>query len=242
MEATQPAPSSQRSRTRSPLRARTHALRGKRSLCPRLPLRCPRPKRSLSPNIVFRAGLPSTSFAASLPQPAKEALGFVETCAGLSAAWPSLPAVAALSWCLPCRSLHGVLARLLAHARASHSLLACAHLHLRIYVRAYLRTHSLTHARQASAYSLCVLTQGDRGARCTSTLAPRCRMQNEECDVLEMLGADRTTALLGVLAQTMRASTATAARGPSCGGRRNGGRRNGGRRNGGPAHGGAPRA
>ena len=153
MEATQPAPSSQRSRTRSPLRARTHALRGKRSLCPRLPLRCPRPKRSLSPNIVFRAGLPSTSFAASLPQPAKEALGFVETCAGLSAAWPSLPAVAALSWCLPCRSLHGVLARLLAHARASHSLLACAHLHLRIYVRAYLRTHSHTHSRHSHTHT-----------------------------------------------------------------------------------------
>ena len=124
-----------------------------------------------------------------------------------------------------------LLACLLTHV-LTHSLLACAHLHLRIYVRAYFRTHSLTHARQASAYSLCVLTQGDRGARCTSTLAPRCRMQNEECDVLEMLGADRTTALLGVLAQTMRASTATAARGPTCGRRRNGG----------PAHGGAPRA
>ena len=147
MEATQPAPSSQRSRTRSPLRARTHALRGKRSLCPRLPLRCPRPKRSLSPNIVFRAGLPSTSFAASLPQPAKEALGFVETCAGLSAAWPSLPAVAALSWCLPCRSLHGVLARLLAHARAySLATRLCSPplAYLRTCILAYSLTHTLT--------------------------------------------------------------------------------------------------
>ena len=154
MEATQPAPSSQRSRTRSPLRARTHALRGKRSLCPRLPLRCPRPKRSLSPNIVFRAGLPSTSFAASLPQPAKEALGFVETCAGLSAAWPSLPAVAALSWCLPCRSLHGVLARLLAHARACSLATRLCSPPL-AYLRTCILAYSLTHSRTPG---VCVLT------------------------------------------------------------------------------------
>ena len=157
MEATQPAPSSQRSRTRSPLRARTHALRGKRSLCPRLPLRCPRPKRSLSPNIVFRAGLPSTSFAASLPQPAKEALGFVETCAGLSAAWPSLPAVAALSWCLPCRSLHGVLARLLAHARAySLATRLCSPplAYLRTCILAYSLTHTLTPLTHTHTHTL----------------------------------------------------------------------------------------
>ena len=47
MKATQPGPSARSAH--APL---AHALRAKRSLSPRLPLRCPRPKRSLCFNII----------------------------------------------------------------------------------------------------------------------------------------------------------------------------------------------
>ena len=81
---------------------------------------------------------------------AMQALDFVQRCVGsdLSAR------LGQRSWCLPCRpSLIQWRACLLAYARACSLAHSLAHLHLRIYVIAYLRTHSHTHSRHSHTHT-----------------------------------------------------------------------------------------